>query len=460
MKQGFVLIMGIAISMMAVAEPFQSTYQPPDSDPTLIRNVTILTGSSQPRIDRGWVFFEQGRIVALDTGEAMRELLPEEDITEVDGAGRWLTPGIIDVHSHLGVYSSPAYSSHSDGNESTSPVTAEVWAEHSVWPQDPQFPLALAGGVTAMQILPGSANLIGGRGVTLKNVPGRNVMDMKFPGAPHGLKMACGENPKRVYGGRKESPATRMGNVAGYRQAWSDAQAYRQKWVEYDASVERNRDDPEKVPPSRPSRDLQMETLVGVLEGKILVHNHCYRADEMSVMMEIAREFGYRIASFQHGVEAYKVADLLAENNICAAIWADWWRFKMESFDGIKENAALLEQAGACAIIHSDSPRGIQRLNQEAAKAMAAGQQMGLDIDEDDAIRWITSNPAKSLGIEDVTGSIEPGKAADLVLWDGNPFSVYSKTERVYIDGAIRLDRATGLKPRTDFELGHRRDER
>ena len=202
-----------------------------------------------------------------------------------------------------------------------------------------------------------------------------------------------------------------------------------------------------------------METLVGVLEGEILVHNHCYRADEMAVMIEISKEFGYHISTFHHAVEAYKIADLLAENGTCSAIWADWWRFKMESFDGIKENAALLQAAGACTIVHSDSARGIQRLNQEAAKALAAGQRMGLELDETHAILWLTQNAADALGIGDRTGSIEVGKAADLVLWDGNPFSVYTKTKQVYIDGALRFDRGQGIKPVTDFELGHRSSE-
>ncbi|MEX1237401.1 MAG: hypothetical protein WD994_03940, partial [Pseudomonadales bacterium] len=218
-------------------------------------------------------------------------------------------------------------------------MTAEVWAEHSVWPQDPQFPLALAGGVTTLQILPGSANLIGGRSVVLKNVSSRTVQGMKYPGAPYGLKMACGENPKRVYGSKGSSPATRMGNMAGYRAAWIKAQDYQRKWQTYEeklADFEAS-DKEDKTRPEPPGRDLQSETLVGVLEGEILVHNHCYRADEMANMIDLSREFGYRITTFQHAVESYKIADLLAENNICSAMWADWARFKLESFDGIEE---------------------------------------------------------------------------------------------------------------------------
>ena len=186
-----------------------------------------------------------------------------------------------------------------------------------------------------MQILPGSANLFGGRGVTVKNVPSRTAQGMKFPGAPYGLKMACGENPKRVYGGRNSSPQTRMGNVAGYRRAWIAATEYRD-------SIKRWKDggsDPAK----RPDRNLQLETLAGVLDGEILVHNHCYRADEMATMIDLAKEFGYKIASFHHAVEAYKIRDLLVANGICASMWADWWGFKLEAFDGIRENIALVD---------------------------------------------------------------------------------------------------------------------
>jgi imidazolonepropionase-like amidohydrolase len=326
----------------------------------------------------------------------------------------------------------------------TAPVTANVWAEHSVWPHDPGFTTALAGGVTAMQILPGSANLFGGRGVTVKNVPGRNVMDMKFPGAPHGLKMACGENPKRVYGGRGQAPGTRMGNVAGYRAAWIDAAEYRDKV----RAAENGQGE-------MPKRDLKLETLMGVLEGEILVHNHCYRGDEMSIMLDIAKEFGYKVGTFHHAVESYKIADLLAENDTCSAMWADWWGFKMEAYDGIRENIALVDKAGACAIVHSDSPIGIQRLNQEAAKVMGAAARVGMDIAPERAIRWLTANAAKSLGVEDQVGTLEAGKMADVVVWNGNPFSVYTLAEHVYIDGALAYELGNdAVNPVTDFTLG------
>lgn len=417
--------------------PFESRYVGLAAQTTLITGATILTGTGE-RLDNADLLLVDGKIAEIGTG------LSAAGAGVVDAEGKWVTPGVIDVHSHLGVYASPGTQSHSDGNEATAPVTAEVWAEHSVWPNDPGFTTALAGGVTAMQILPGSANLIGGRGVTLKNVPGRNVMDMKFPGAPYGLKMACGENPKRVYGSRGQAPATRMGNVAGYRAAWIDAAEYRDKIKAAEGGQG-----------EKPKRDLQLETLMGVLEGEIIVHNHCYRADEMSVMLDIAKEFGYKVGTFHHAVESYKIADLLAEADTCSAMWADWWGFKMEAFDGIRENAAIVDKAGACAIIHSDSEMGIQRLNQETAKVLGAAARVGMDIPPESAIRWITANAAKSLGIADQTGTLEVGKMADVVVWDGNPFSVYTRAERVYIDGALAFERGNdAVNPVTDFTLG------
>ena len=375
----------IALAVLAlliqsgVNADYPSTYVAADHDPFVIDQVMIDRGLGQGAF-RGWVKVENGLIVAVEREDVPRP----KGIRQINAEDQWLTPGIIDVHSHLGDYPSPSYRAHSDGNEATSPVTAEVWAEHSVWPQDPQFPLALAGGVTTLQILPGSANLFGGRSVVLKNVWARTVQGMKFPGAPYGLKMACGENPKRVYGSKSRSPSTRMGNFAGYRKAWIDAQEYQKKWRAYEKSLsdyevwEAASDGQDyKTRPSPPKRDLKMETLVGVLDGEILVHNHCYRADEMAQIIDLSREFGYQVTAFHHAVEAYKIGDLLAENKTCSAMWADWWQFKLESFDGIKENVAMVEAAGACAIVHSDSATGIQRLNQEAAKALAAGQRLG-----------------------------------------------------------------------------------
>ena len=376
---------------------FPSTYRAYPSAPTAITGVTIFDGEGG-RIDNGTVFMVDGKISSVGGPDTA---IPG-DATVVDGSGKYVTPGIIDVHSHLGDYPTPSVDAHSDGNEATSPVTPEVWAEHSVWPQDPGFSRAMAnGGITALQILPGSANLFGGRSVVLKNVPARSL--------------------------------------AVERQTWIDAQEYRSK---------RNDAKP-------PKRDLGKETLAAVLDGDILVHNHCYRADEMAQIIDMSKEFGYKVTAFHHAVESYKIADILAKEGICSAVWADWWGFKMEAYDAIPENAALLQKAGACVIVHSDDENQIQRLNQEAAKALADGRAMGIDISDAQAIQWITYNPAKAMGIEQMTGSLKPGKMADLVLWNGNPLSVYSRPDKVWIDGALMFDSADAKRrPVSDFELG------
>lgn len=423
--------------------PYPSTYSAYPSTTTLIKDATILDGIGGE--------FAGGDILLVDgkVSEIAEEITAPDGATVIDASGKWVTPGIIDNHSHLGVYPSPSVSAHGDGNEISGAVTAEVWAEHGIWPQDPGFPRALAGGVTSMQILPGSANLFGGRGVTLKNVPARTVQGMKFPDAPYTLKMACGENPKRVYGyggGRFPggAPYSRMGNVAGYRMAWAKAVEYKRKWDKYADEG----GDP-------PARDLELDTLMGVLNGDILVHMHCYRADEMAQIMDLSEEFGYKVTSFHHAVESYKIADKLADYGACSSMWADWWGFKMEAYDGIRENIPMVHKAGACAIVHSDSDIGIQRLNQEAAKALSDGRRAGIDISKADAWQWLSANPAKSLGIFEQTGSLEAGKSADLVIWSGDPFSVYGQAEQVYIDGALMYERGNeAITPLMDFELG------
>ncbi|MGH8074801.1 MAG: amidohydrolase [Lysobacter sp.] len=435
------------------SDPYPSTYQRIAAPPVLIDNATVLTGTGT-RLDNADVLMADGRIVAV--GPSLE--LPA-GATRVDGSGKWVTPGIIDVHSHLGVYPSPGARAHSDGNEATAPVTANVWAEHSVWPQDEGFNAARAGGITSLQILPGSANLVGGRGVTLKNVPAVSYQAMKFPGAPWGMKMACGENPKRVYG-EKGGPSTRMGNVAGYRAAFIDAAEYLKKNGGGSKSSEKRSwwqsDEPDSGQDSGGKRDLKLETLAGAINGDILVHIHCYRADEMATMLDLADEFGFKVAAFHHAVEAYKLADRLAAEGVCGALWADWWGFKMEAFDGIQENIALVDRpAGSCAIVHSDSEEGIQRLNQEAAKVIAHARLVGMEITPEHAIQWLTANPAKSMGILDQTGTLETGKMADVVVWNGTPFSVYAQAEQVYVDGARVYDRVDpSRQPESDFMLG------
>ena len=419
-------------------DAFVSTYKPMESRPILFKSANIYDGIGGELLNYDLLIVD-GKIKEIG------QVISRSDVEVIDASNKWVTPGIIDIHSHMGVYSAPGVRTSSDGNEATAPVTAEVWAEHSVWTQDPQFALALKGGVTTFHVLPGSANLFGGRGTTFKNISQNTIQAMKFPNAPHSLKMACGENPKRVYGNRMQSPSTRMGNMAGYRSAWIDAADYKEGMSE-------------KNPDQRPKRNLAMDTLMGVLDGEILIQNHCYRAEEMAMMIEMSKEFGYKITTFHHAVEAYKVADLLADEDICAAMWADWWGFKHEAYDMVQANIAIIDQArdgNGCAIVHSDDAVGIQHLNQEAAKAMAAGNRAGFNISKAHAMKWITSNPAKAAGILDQTGSIEIGKNADIVLWTGNPFSVYSRAQKVFIDGALAFDiNNTKIQPVTDFDLG------
>lgn len=376
------------------ADPYPSTYRPRPSVPTAIVNATILTATGL-QIEHGTVVMDGGRILAVGA-----DVAPPAGATVIDGTGKWVTPGVIDAHSHLGVFPAPGVQGHADGNENIDPNTAQVWAEHSIWPQDPVFNKARAGGVTSLLILPGSANLFGGRGVTVKNVPAVTEQAMKFPGAPYALKIACGENPKGRYGSRGRAPATRMGEVAGFRKAWIDAAEYARKWDGYERKRERGE------AAEAPKRDLALETMAGVLKGEILVQNHCYRADEMAVMIDVSKEFGYKTRAFHHAVEAYKIANLLKENDICVAIWATRWGFKMEAYDGIEENAAILTKKGVCVAIHSDEQRLTQRLNVEGAVALAAGRRAGIDIPEAEAVKWFTANPARIMGIADRTGKI------------------------------------------------------
>ncbi len=382
----------------------------------------------------------------------------------IDVTGRFVTPGLIDTHSHLGVYPAPDLAAHGDGNEMVAPTTPDAWAEHATWPEDPTFRRAVAGGVTALQILPGSGNLIGGRGVVLRPLPARGARAMRFPGAPETVKLACGENPKRVYGDRG-GPMTRMGNLARQRAAFLDAAAYLEDLREASGpedggGAERGkrgrggskRGDDSAVA-SAPDRDLARETLAGVLAGAILPQIHCYRADDMLAMLQLAREVGFSVRAFHHAVEAYKLRDVLAAEGVGVSTWSDWWGFKAEAWDAVLPNAALLAEAGVRAVIHSDSPVGIQRLNQEAGKAFHDGLEAGIALTEDDALRWITLHAAWTLGIDGVTGSLETGKRGDVVVWSANPFSVYARAEAVFIDGVQVWDAADPALW-SSFEIG------
>jgi imidazolonepropionase-like amidohydrolase len=424
-----------------------------------------MTGTGVELAD-ATVTFADGRILAV--GPRASVAVPD-DARVVDVSGRFVTPGLIDAHSHMGVYPMPELTANADGNEATRPVTANVRAADSVWPQDPAFSHALASGITTVLVLPGSANLVGGQGVTLKLHPGRSVADMRFPGAPATLKMACGENPKRVYGQRNTAPSTRMGNMAGYREAFQRAREYGAKFADWQlrhqawqkkqvpkpadeqAPAAAGPGDPE---PSMPDRDYGLETLLGAIEGRVLLEIHCYRADDMLAMLALADEFGLTVRAFHHAVEAYKIRDVLAERNVAVATWADWWGFKLEAYDTVRENLALLAESGVRGVLHSDSSLLVQRLNQEAAKSSSSGLRAGVPVDRGTALAWITSNPAWALGIDAQTGSLEPGKMADVVVWSHDPFSVYSLVEQVYVDGLEVYDASGAGRRVSDFELG------
>lgn len=420
-------------------DAWESSYTPLPATPTVIQNATVMTAAGDI-LESADVRLRNRVIDTVGT-----DLPVPEGTQVVDGRGKVVTPGLIDSHSHLGVSATPEVGPHYDNNE-VGMATPQLWMEHGVWPQGPGFARALAGGTTTALLLPGSGDLIEGRGFTAKFVPARSPQGMKFPDAPPTLKMACGENPK----GGSSFPTTRMGTAAGFRSTFIEAQQYRERW---DAWLSDPSGDP-------PKRDLGMEALAQVLRGDMLVQVHCYRADDMTTLLEIAQEFDFSIRSFHHAVEAYKIRDRLAERDVSASMWSDWWGFKMEAFDGLPQNVALVSDAGARAIVHSDDDLNIQRLNHEAAKALRAGREAGMEISRNDALRWITAHPAWALGIEDRVGTLEPGKNADVVLWSGDPFSVYTQADKVWIDGALVYDRADpDRQPRSDFELGSPRQQ-
>lgn len=422
-------------------DPYPSHYRAPRADDMLLRGATILDGAGG-RIDDGDVLVRSGRIAAVGKG------LANPGVREVDARGRWITPGVIDVHSHNGTSVRPLTAidrTASDVSELSAPNAADTWIETAVNTQDMAFDRALANGVTTIQILPGSAPVFGGRSVVVKPVRAPTVWGMKVAGTVQGFKMACGENPKSWGASDKnEGPTSRQGVIAYMRQAFSDARDYKR-------AVERA----QAGTGALPARDLKLEALAGILAGDIRVELHCYRAGDIAAVLAVAKEFGFRIGAIHHATEAYKVPGLLREAGTCAAVWGDWWGFKLEAQDAVRAGAPMLEQAGVCVMMHSDSPTEGQRLNIAAAKAAAAGRRIGIDTPPERMIKWTTSNPARLLGLEGRVGTIAPGYQADVVLWSGDPFSIYSRADLVLIDGAVAWDR---LKPPavpvSDFEAG------
>jgi imidazolonepropionase-like amidohydrolase len=396
----------------------------------VIKNAIVMT-VTHGNIANGSIYIKDGKIAAV--GETVNA---PASATVIDAGGRYLTPGIIDSHSHIAL--------DDDVNEATSPITPHMMMKDAFNYQDKAIYRALAGGVTTSLLLHGSANMIGGQAVVIKHKYGATRDEMLFPNAPRSIKFASGENPKRVYGSRDQLPSTRMGNFAVQRQALVEAQDYMREWDSYNEKVKRGDKDA-----SPPKRDLKLEALADVLRGKIMVQIHIYRSDEMLTEIAMAKEFGYKIRAFHHALEAYKVADQLAENNIAIATFADWWGYKQEAWDAIPWNATMSMRKGVRVAIKSDSEDYTRRLNQEAAKAMRYGSAT-----EEEALKMITLNPAWIVGVDDRVGSIDVGKDADLVIWNGYPLSSYGVPEKVLIDGDVYFDRSLPGLGTTHYKEG------
>jgi imidazolonepropionase-like amidohydrolase len=406
-------------ALLFALSAFTQAQQPPAAhNEVVIKNAVVMT-VTHGVIQNGSVYIKDGKIAAIG-----KDVSAPSSATVVDAGGKYLTPGIVDSHSHIAL--------DDDVNEATSPVTPQMMMIDAFDYQDKAIYRGLAGGVTTSLLLHGSANMIGGQAVVIKHKYGLNRDALLFPGAPRSIKFASGENPKRVYGGKDQLPSTRMGNFAVQREALTQAQDYMREWDEYNAKVKKGDKDV-----SAPKRDLKMEALADVLRGNLLVQIHCYRADELLTEMAIAKEFGYKVRAFHHALEAYKVADQLAANNVAIATFSDWWGYKQEAWDAIPWNAVMSMRKGVRVAIKSDSGDFARRLNQEAAKSIRYG-----GATDEEALKMITLNPAWIIGVDDKVGSIDVGKDADLVIWDGYPLSSYGVPSKVFIDGDIYFDRS------------------
>ncbi len=387
-----------------------------DDPVTLIRNATVMT-ASRGTIAHGDVLLRDGKIAEVDTG-----LQAPPGARVVDGTGKWVTPGIIDAHSHIATDAV---------NEGSVNVSSMVTIRDVINPGDPAVFYALAGGVTIANIYHGSANPIGGGNAVLKLRWGSDGHDMLMSGVQEDVKFALGENVKRDRNPDRY-PASRMGVQDVLRQAFLEAGAYRKVWDAWEAGGRQG---------VEPRRDLKLERLAGILRGERWIHAHAYRADEMLQIMRVAEEFGITVRSFEHGLEAYKIADEVAAHGAGVSTFSDWWAYKMEVYDAIPYNAALSEERGILVSINSDSEEEMRHLNQEAAKTMKWG-----GMTEENALRLVTLNPAKQLGIDGRTGSLDPGKDADVVVWDGPPLSMFAKPLQTYVDGKLYFDRELDME--------------
>jgi imidazolonepropionase-like amidohydrolase len=426
--------LSVCLAMTMTPAPlFAQTPAPPAAHhDVVVKNATVMT-VTHGNIKNGSIYIKDGKIAAV--GENVNA---PATATVIDAEGKYLTPGIVDSHSHIAL--------DDDVNEATSPVTPQMMMKDAFDYQDKAIYRALAGGVTTSLLLHGSANMIGGQSIVIKHKYGISRDNMLFPNAPGSIKFASGENPKRVYGARDQLPSTRMGNFAVQRQALVEAQDYMREWDAYNAKVKRDKDAKDATPPKH---DLKLEALADVLRGKLMVQIHCYRADEMLTEMAMAKEFGYNLRAFHHALEAYKIADQLAANNVGIATFADWWGYKQEAWDAIPWNAVMAMRKGVRVAIKSDSEDYTRRLNQEAAKAVRYG-----GATEEEALKMITLNAAWIIGVEDRVGSIEVGKDADLVIWDGYPLSSTGVPEKVLIDGELYFDRSLPGLGTTHYKEG------
>jgi imidazolonepropionase-like amidohydrolase len=360
----------------------------------------------------------------------------------IDATGMFLTPGLIDCHSHTAI--------EGNVNEGSVSDSAMVNVKDVINPYDVNIYRALAGGLTVSNVLHGSANAIGGQTVVIKLRWGKDAEGMLFEGAVPGIKFALGENPKRqgyprtIFSGpnarEQRYPGTRLGVEDVIREDFTRAKIYQQEWAEYNARIARGEN------PIPPQRDLQLEPLVEVLEGKRYLHCHSYRSDELLMLMKLSDEIGFKIRTFQHALEAYKVAKEIAARHIGVSTFSDWWSYKIEVVDAIPYNAAICVRKGIVTSLNSDSDELQRHLNYEAAKTMRYG-----GLTEEEALSLVTLSPAKQLGIDKRVGSIEVGKDADLVLWNTYPLSNYSKAMQVWIDGVKYFDVADDLKARADL---------
>ena len=382
----------------------------------VIANATVMT-VTHGTLENANVWIHDGKIAGFGTTVGA-----PADAVKIDATGKYLTPGIVDPHSHSAL--------DSDVNEATSPVTPSMMMIDAFDNRDKALYQALAGGVTTELLLHGSANVIGGQAVVIKNKFGLSRDAMLFPNAPRSIKFASGENPKRVYGSRGQLPSTRMGNFEVMRQSFEDAKAYMAKWDEYNAKVAKGDKDAAK-----PAVDLKLEALADILRGKLYVQIHCYRADEFLTEEAIAKQYGFKIRAFHHALEMYKVADQIAPTGTAIATFADWWGYKDEAWDAIPWNAVMSMRAGIRVALKSDSNDYVRRLNQEAGKMVHYG-----GATEEEALRMITLNPAWIIGVDDRVGSIDTGKDADLVIWNMDPLSTYARAEKIYIDGDLFFD--------------------